>query len=193
MATGLINVSFDGSPVEFRLDSPLFACFDPLALDTIRDSLPPDGHLDIGILLERVTVNFPAMSCYTIEDFRSGFYTLDPRDIKKVGDDEHDFDFSEGEQDETEPVDMATALPFVAVDSGALIVADVAHLPELVTLLTWEQYDLGLQDDAVFVDIIEAMGGPYFAVIHGGCMPGIEFDGDGTYMIPPGCVRPVDR
>jgi hypothetical protein len=30
-----------------------------------------------------------------------------------------------------------------------------------VTLLTWEQYDLGLQNDAVFVNIIEALGGPF--------------------------------
>ena len=62
-----------------------------------------------------------------------------------------------------------------------------------MTLLTWEQYDLGLQDDAVFVNIIAALGGPYFAVIHGGCAPGMEFDGDGTYTIPPGCVRPSRR
>jgi len=193
MATALINVSFDGSPVQFRLDSPLFACFDPLALDMIRDSLPPDGHFDVGALLERVTANFPAMACYTIEDFRPGFYALDPRDIRKFGDEEDNFDYGAGEQAETEPVDKTTSFPFAAVDSGALIVADVAHLPKLVTLLTWEQYDLGLQDNGVFVHIIEALGGPYFAVIHGGCMPGMEFDGDGTYTIPPGCVRPSRR
>ena len=190
MTASLTNVSFDGSPVQFRVDSPLIALFDPLALDVIRDSLPPDGHLDVGPLLERVTVNFPAMSCYTIEDFRPGFYTLDPRDIKKFGDDQDDLDYSEGEHDEGEPGDKAASLPFAAVDSGALIVADVAHLSKLVTLLDWEQYDLGLQDDAVFVNIIEALGGPYFAVIHGGCMPGMEFDGDGTYTIPRGCIRP---
>ncbi len=159
----------------------------------IRDSLPPDGHLDVGALLERVTVSFPAMSCYRIEDFRPGFYTLDPRDIQKLGDEEQDFDYSEGEHAVTEPVDNATSFPFAAVDSGALIVADVAHLPKLVTLLTWEQYDLALQDDAVFANIIEALGGAYFAVIHGGCMPGMEFDGDGTYTIPPGCVKPSRR
>jgi hypothetical protein len=193
MASTLTNVSFDGSPVQFRLDSPLLACFDPLALDMICESLQPDGHLDVGALLERVAVSFAAMSCYTVEDFQPGFYKLDPRDIQKFGDEEHDFDFSEGEHAETEPVDKSTSFPFVAVDSGALIIADVAHLPKLVTLLTWEQYDLGLQDDAVFVKIIEALGGPYFAVIYGGCMPGMEFDGDGTYTIPPGCVRPNGR
>ena len=161
----------------------------------IHNSLPPDCHLDVGTLLERLTATFPAISCFTIEDFQPGFYTLDPHDIQKFGDEEQDFDYSEGEQAETEPVDKAKSFPFAAVDSGTLIVADVAHLPKLVTLLTWEQYNLGLQDDAVFVNIIEALGGPYFAVIHGNgnCMPGMEFDGDGTYTIPPGCVRPSRR
>jgi hypothetical protein len=35
MTTALTNVSFDGSPVQFRMDSPLLACFDPLALDML--------------------------------------------------------------------------------------------------------------------------------------------------------------
>jgi hypothetical protein len=187
MAIALTNVSFDGSPVQFRLDSPLVACFDPLALDMIRDSLPPEGHLDVGTLVER---HGAMMACYTIEEFRPGFYTIDPRDIQKFGDEEQDFDYSEAAQAETQPVDEAKSFPFAMVDSGALVVADVAHLPKLVTLLTWEQYNLGLQDEAVFVNIIEALGGPYFAVIHGRCMPGMEFDGDGTYTIPRGCVRP---
>lgn len=32
MATSLKNISFDGSPVQLRLDSPVLVCFDPLAL-----------------------------------------------------------------------------------------------------------------------------------------------------------------
>jgi hypothetical protein len=186
MGTALTNVSFDGSPVHFLLDSPFLACFDPLALDAIRDSLPPKGDFDVSAVAERVG----GVACYTIEEFRPGLYTLDPRNIRKFGDEEHDVDYSDAVQAETELVDEAKSFPFATVDSGALIVADVAHLPKLVTLLTWEQYDLGLQDDSVFVNIIESLGGPYFAVIYGGCMPGMEFDGDGTYTIPRGCIRP---
>ena len=172
------------------MDSPLLACFDPLALDMIRDSLPAGIPLEIGGLLERMNVNYPAMSCHTIPDFRPGMYTLDPRDIQKFGDEEQDFDYSDSEQAESEPTDKAPCFPFAAVDSGSLIVADVAHLAKLVNLLSWEQYNLGLQDDAAFVKIVDAIGGPYFAVISSGCMPGMEFDGDGTYTIPAGCVRP---
>jgi hypothetical protein len=172
------------------MDSPLLACFDPLALDMLGDLLPAGTPFDVAGLLERVNVNHPAMGCFTIPDFRPGLFTLDPHDIKKFGDEEEDFDYSDGDQAEGEPTGKVSSFPWAAVDSGALILADVGHLPRLVNLLTWEQYDLGLQDDAVFGKIVEALGGPYFAVINGGCMPGMEFDGDGTYTIPVGRVRP---
>jgi hypothetical protein len=186
MLSPLTNVSFDGSPVRFWLDSPLLACFDPLALDGIRASLPADGGL-----LERVNVNYPAMSCYTIPDFRTGMYTLDPRDIQRFGDEEEDFDYTEGEPPEDEHADNASDFPFAAVDSGALIVVDVSHLAALVNLMTWEQYDRGLQDDAYYAEVIDALGGPYFALISSG--PGMAFDGDGMYTIPITCVRASGR
>ena len=58
---------------------------------------------------------------------------------------------------------------------------------------SWEQYDLSLQaeGDAVIARIVEALGGTYFALIHGGCMPGMEFDGDGTYTILVGRLKRV--
>jgi hypothetical protein len=62
MTIPITNLSFDGSPVQFRLDSPLLACFDPLALDMIRDSLPADTPLEVGGLLERVNVNYPTIA-----------------------------------------------------------------------------------------------------------------------------------
>jgi hypothetical protein len=69
---------------------------------------------------------------------------LDPRDIQRFGDEEDDFDYSEDKRPDTEPVEREMSFPFAAVDSGALIVADVAHLPRLVTLLTWEPYESSL-------------------------------------------------
>jgi hypothetical protein len=186
----LTNLSFDGSPVTFRMDSPLLACFDPLALDALGQLLPAgEAALDIAEVLERVNLNYSAMACYTIPDFQPGWFTLDPHDIKKFGDEEEDFDYCETNQGEGESAGGALSLPFIAVDSGALIVADAGHLPRLVNLLTWEQYDLGFQDDSVFGKVVEALGGPYFAVILSGCMPGMQFDGDGTYTIPIGRVR----
>lgn len=84
------NLSFDGSPVAFQLDSPLLAYCGPLALDRIRDLSPADTPLEVGGLLERINADFPAMGCYTIHDFRPGMYTLDPRDLQKFGDEDED-------------------------------------------------------------------------------------------------------
>jgi hypothetical protein len=184
MATALTNVSFDGSPVEFRMESPLLACFDPLALDMLRDLLSPDAPLD-G-LLERVNADYPAMACYTVPDFKPGVYALEPSDIKKFGDEDDDFDYNEGEP---EPSDKVPDFLFAAVDSGTLIFADFAYLPNLATLLSWEQYDRSLGDDTVLPKIVDALGGPYFAVIISDCRLGIQFDGDGIYMISPAAVR----
>ena len=49
---------------------------------------------------------------------------------------------------------------------------------------------LGRSDYAIIGEIVELLGGPYFAVIHGGCLPRMAFDGDGIYTIPVGRVRP---
>jgi hypothetical protein len=188
MAIAPTNVSFDGSPVQFRMDSPLLACFDPLALDMLGDILRPGTPFDLGELLDRANANHPAVACFTIPDFRSGLYSLDPRDIKKFGDEDDDLDFSEGEQ---EAGDKAPDFLWVAVDSGTLIFADVAHLPKLVTLFTWEQYDRSLGDDTILPTIVERLGGPHFAVVVSDSRLGTQFDGDGTYTIPAGSVKLV--
>ena len=192
MAIAPINVSYDGSPVQFRMDSPLLACFDPLALDMLGELLRVGASMDVPALLERANANHPALACFTIPDFRTGLYTLDPHDIKKFGDEDDEFDYGD-EGAKRGSADNAPSFPFVAIDSGALVFADVSQLPKLVRLLTWEQYDLSLQaqGDAVVGKIIEALGGPYFSLIHGGCMPGMEFDGDGTYTIPVGRLKRV--
>src|SRR5262245_35151862 len=191
MATVLTNVSFDGSPVRFRLDSPLLACFDPLALDMLHDLATPATPLDVAVLLERMNAHHSAIACYTIPDFQPGMFTLDPHDIRTFGDEDEDFDYGDAEEQEAAGGDKSSAYPWVGVDSATLIVADVAHLPELAKLLTWEKYDLALQNEEVFGDIVDALGGPFFAVMHGSCLPGMEFDGDGTYTIPVSSVRRV--
>ena len=186
MDTALSNESFDGSPVEFRLDSPLLIWFDPATLDMLGDLLRSGSPFDVDELLSRANANHPAVACLRIPDFRPGLYHLDPHDIEKFGDDDDDFDYGESE---SEPGDQAPEYQFAAVDSGALIFADVVHLPTLVTLLTWEQYDRFLRGDTVLPGIVEGLGGPYFAVVGADSRPGMQFDGDGTYTVPAACVR----
>jgi hypothetical protein len=173
------------------MDSPLLACFDPLALDMLREFLPEGAQFDVVALLERANANYPAVACYTIPDFTPGLFSLDPRDIKKFGDEEEDFDYSEGEQAVSESGDRAPAFPFVALDSGTMIFADVARLAKLITQLTWEEYDRSLGDDAVLPRIVEAIGGPYFAVIVADSRLGMPLDGDGTYTFAPARLRRV--
>ena len=166
---------------------------DPLGLDMVRElmaSLPIRGRQDLPILLQRANANFPALSCYQVGDFQPGMYSLDPRDIRKFGDEDDDFDYEGGTDEETESADLAESFPFVSVDSGSLIFADFDHLGRLVDLLTWEKYDQALQGKEVFEEIVNSLGGPYFTLIRGGCLPGMEFDGDGSYTIKAGAVRP---
>ena len=47
MITALTNVSFDGSPVQFRMNSPLLAWFDPVALDLLAELLPYGVPADV--------------------------------------------------------------------------------------------------------------------------------------------------
>ncbi len=188
MAAAVNNVSFDGSTVQFRMDSPLLACFDPLALDLLGELLPPGAPMDVSAFLERANANNASLACLTIPDFRPGFYALDPRDIKKFGDEDEGLDYSESEP---ETDDGATDYVFAGVDSGALIFADVVHLPKLVTLLTWEQYDRSLGDDTILPRILERLGGPFFAVVVSDSRLGMQFDGDGTYTVVPACLRRI--
>ena len=188
------NVSFDGSTVQFHSDSPLLLWFDPGCLDWIRDLLasrPAEAPMDVGALLEQVNGHFPAMSCYQVTDFRPGEYSLDPRDIHKFGNEEDALNYDESQEDEMEATEDASSFPFVGVDSGALILADSAHLSKLVDLLSWDEYNLAMKDDMLFGRISEILGRAYFAVILGSCMPGMEFDGDGTYTMRADAIRPT--
>jgi hypothetical protein len=53
MANTLTNVSFDGSPVVFRMDSPFLACFDPVALEMLRELLLAAAPFETAALLEQ--------------------------------------------------------------------------------------------------------------------------------------------
>jgi hypothetical protein len=129
---------------------------------------------------------YSAMSCYEVPEFRPGGYTVDPRDIWKFGDDGDDLDY---EANDGLAEDNPPSYPFFGVDSGAVVIADFAHLPKLVEDLTWERYDLAMQDCGVFERINESLGGPYFALILSNARLGMDFDGDGTYTLRPGSVR----
>lgn len=201
------NVSFDGTPVEFWLDSPLVFCFDPSCLDLLLKFLTPGSGkttIDPGDLLERINgFTADSVSCYAVSDFQPGVYTLHPRDIRKFGDEDDEFDYGEEPkddiepadvaEDEIEPADVATSYPFFSVDSATMMLVDSSRLAQLVELLNWDKFDEGLGDSVVFAEISDAVGGPYFAIIGSASQTGIEFDGDGVYTIRPEAIRAVRR
>jgi hypothetical protein len=190
MLSGPKNISLDGTAVQFQMDSPLLVFFDPILLDGLRDLLPPGKPVDVARVLEHTNADCPAMARHTIPSFRCGRFTLDPRDIKKFGDEDEDLDYGEETPMLAEPDIEALSFPWAGVDSGALLIVDAAHLAALVNLLSWHQYNSGLEDQTIFGRIADALGGAYFAVVLGACVPDMEFDGDGTYTIPVGSVRP---
>jgi hypothetical protein len=188
MPEGLNNISYDATPVIFRLDSPLVVCFDPIALDFVRGqlaSLPANARTDAGEVLQCLNENNAAISCYLIPNFQPGIFSLDPCDILKFGSED-----DEGYDEDIESAVRAESYRYVGVDSAALVFVDFDHIARLVELLNCDQYELALRGEPVFDRITEALGGPYFAVVLGGSRRGVEFDGDGTYTIKAGGIRP---
>jgi len=196
-AANLSNVSWFGpSPVEFLADSPHLVIFDPLALDALKGALtsnilakaPPDAVLE---LLEHCHIGY-----YEMNDFRPGFYRLDLHDICKFG----------SEQDKSDEEWEASGCPdddfgqndirWFGTDSACLLIVAMSHLREFVDLFSWETYERVCQapvgDNTILYGIIKSLGGPFFALIRAPGEP-FDFDGDGTYTLQKGSVKPVQH
>lgn len=190
------NVSFDGSPIRFRLDSPLIVFFDPSYIDVIRDELseiPPERSGDIRTVLWRMNGSLSQLGCMAVTDFRPGMYRLDPRGIRKFGDEDDDLSFDEEAKAEDDPTIDPAKYQFAGTDSAAFVFVDFACIREFVRVFEWEKWDRVLRgDDSIIPQINDSLGGPHFAIVSGGTMNGMEFDGDGTYTIMPGAITPCE-
>jgi hypothetical protein len=191
------NISFDGSPVQFRLESPLVVCFDPCCAEFVLEemsAMTPDSRANIRTVLWRMNGSFSVMSCFLIADFHPGLFTLDPCDIRKFGDDDEDFSYDELEKEEDDPTIDPTSYQFAGTDSATLILVDFARLFDFVSLFRWENYDLSCRgDNSVFANINGGLGTPCFALVSAGGLPDMECDGDGTFTINAGAIRACSR
>ena len=121
----------------------------------------------------RLAEREPAFAYCVAYPFRPGPYRFDPSRLTRV---------------DSSTADESAS---VAVDSGALIVADAAALPQLAAHLDWEAYDRTLQagGDEVIAELIEQLGGPRFAIIHADADR--NFAGDGTYHVHADALHPA--
>ena len=176
----IANISFGGSEVEFVTDSPYVVLLSPSVLDSLADELGalcarrcPDLKGVLGAFIN--TAAYGQIGLYEIPAFLPGRYRLDVSFVQKV-----------------------TSRPpgsFIA-DGGALLVADASKISLLARRLDWDTYNEllagPLDDSSVEREVVESMGGPYFAIVTADADLGLEFDGDGRYVLRPGALCHVD-
>jgi hypothetical protein len=187
------NISWgDGSPVEFMADSPDLLLFDPIALDFLRErlaTLPQLSHEALRVSVIALCQEMGDIAHYQIDNFSPGLFQLQVGDIRKFGSEEEEMNDEEWERWQAEENEPDPGPPrYVGVDSGTILLADISHLRQLTELLTPEEYDRA----SVVRHINKALGGPYYGMIIANANLGFEFDGDGTYTLRTGAVKPVN-
>ncbi|MBL7221250.1 MAG: hypothetical protein ISS69_14125 [Phycisphaerae bacterium] len=170
------NISFGGSEVEFVTDSPYVVLLSPSVLDSLADELGPlcaRRCPDLkGVLGEFInTAAYGQIGMYEIPAFIPGRYRLDVSFVQKT----------------------ASRPPGAfMVDGGALLACDASKISLLARRLDWdtcgELLGRAADDRSVELEVIESMGGAYFAIVTADADLGLEFDGDGRYVLRPGAL-----
>ena len=172
----IANISFGGSEVEFVTDSPYVVLLSPSVLDFLADELGslcarrcPDLK---GVLGEFInTAAYGQIGMYEIPVFLPGRYRLDLSFVQKV-----------------------TSCPpgsFLA-DGGVLLISDASKISLLARRLDWDTCNEllagAIDDSSVEREVVESMGGPFFAIATADADLGLEFDGEGRYVLRPGAL-----
>ena len=165
----ITNASHDGRPARFDLQSNKLVLIDPLALDGLRDELeavsgaPPSEQ---AAMLKALAAQGLRIGFEELASFQPGVYELDI--------------------DSFEPVDALSTHPGVfQIDTGTVVVIDLAALLPVANALTWDRYDEFLQspigDDSRLMAINVDVGGPRFAIISADASR--PFSGDGAFRL----------
>jgi hypothetical protein len=174
------NISLGGGEVEFVTDSPYVVLLCASVLDSLADELGPlcarrcpDLTGVLGGFIN--TSAYGRIGMYEIPEFVPGRYSLDVSFVEKV----------------------ASRPPGAfLVEDEALLVADASKISLLARRLDWDTCCELLasppDDSSVQQEVIESMGGAYFAIVTADADLGLEFDGDGRYILRPGGLRYVD-
>ena len=163
-----VHVSFDGSPVRMYLSSPFLVLVDPLVLSGVAPELQRLRSRPVSerpAALSRLSTTL-RIGVHVVENFRPGLIQLRPADLERVADSRSDS-------------------RVVDVDSGTIVFVDLAHLPDVATVFTWERYDQALRaprdDFSGFNAMLPNPQRPAFAVLSGNV--GTAFEGDGAYKL----------
>ena len=159
------------------LSSSSVVLIESLALDGLRQQLqslegrPPTEQRRLLTSLSKPL----RIGVHELANFRPGFYSLSLDDFEPAGATDRDARIAD-------------------VDSGALVVADLAHLARVASVLTWERYDKALQapqgDYAEFQAVQRDLGRSFFAILHGSV--GRGFEGDGAYRLRAGGLTRIE-
>lgn len=161
-------ISYDQSPVEVDLESRFLIVADPLALEGLRSiALPPKENLTRSVLSSSLSTLRNGFRVYVheIPRFSPGTYRIAFEDIVTT--------------DEEVPGSSAS------VDSGSLVFFDYAKHEAVLTHLTWESFDLALQDATTkrFEEITRKVGARCFGIMVGNANTRGDFGGDGSYAL----------
>ncbi|MBT3199751.1 MAG: hypothetical protein HN350_07525 [Phycisphaerales bacterium] len=174
------NVSFGGDEAEFITDSPYVVLLSPPVLDSLADELGPlcarrcpDLKWVLGDFINRRAYGQIAM--YEIPDFIPGRYRLDISQVRKV----------------------ASRPPgSFLVDGPAMLAVDASKISLISRRLDWDTCQALLasrpDDSSIDREVVESMGGPFFAIVTADAELGLEFDGPGQYIMTPEALRRLE-
>lgn len=162
-----MNASFDGQPAQFSLQSDTVVLIDPLALDGLAPELITLGAANReqqAAQLAELGQRGLRIGVHRVPNFRPGLYQVDLSS------------FQTAETDGPGVFD---------VDTGTVVLIDLAALSSVAQVLTWDRYDELLQaepgDDSLLNAINANVGRPAFALVSADAES--AFSGDGAFQL----------
>jgi hypothetical protein len=172
-----MNASFDGRPVRLTLQSDRLVLIDPLALDGLRAELTEISRVAPNKQAEEIHalgVRGLRIGLVDVPSFQTGTYEFDVRSFESVDPDSSDQGVFE-------------------VDSGTVVVIDMAALEQVAGALTWDRYDALCQSSPSNDSALEALnsdvGGPRFAILLADAES--QFSGDGAFRLRTELLRRI--
>ena len=183
MSDARTNLSSSDGPAYIDVISQHLVLLDPLALDMLPVQLPELSRLDSSSLLIALSKISKDVRRRNF-GLRIGWCELPSLSPRTYTIDANSFDPVEPDDTHEDVFD---------IDCGTVVVVDVSALGAVAATLTWERYDLLLQqpigDSTLIEEMIREVGGKRFAIVSGDI--NYPFAGDGIYRFREGMPKCV--